>query len=160
MPVGSNSDDSNLRRAFRIIGTANVVIAAIGLTQLFVNVVGYVLLPASFIDQYGPFMRPRFLAMSIATGLLLVPLAYLGIQLFRRRRNAIMLCNILFTIEIVYFLVFWRTWGLGFSPFTPQVILSGLFNAGLALQVVTAYPVIGLILLNANKMTASAPSTE
>ncbi|MBZ5702794.1 MAG: hypothetical protein LAN84_13225 [Acidobacteriia bacterium] len=138
----------------RVLGIANLVLAGLGLTQLVVTVVGYYGLPASFIDEYAPFARHRFPAMSIAATLLLLPLAYAGIQLLRRKRHAIAFCGVLFVVETIYFAVLLSTWSLGLCPLSPLVILAGLMNGGLALQIVTAYPIIGLVLLSRARRVA------
>lgn len=155
MAVPSSLDDIKPSRALGTVGVANVMIAGVGLAQLFLNVLGYRVLPPSFVDQYAPFTRHRFAATSIATAFLLVLLAYGGISLLRRKRQAVTFSNVVFLVEIVYFVVLWRTWSLKLSPLNPVVIHVGLFNAGLALQLVTGYPVIGLILLNIHRQSAS-----
>lgn len=153
MTVPRGLNDLNILRARLIVGASNVIIAGIGLAQLCLNVVGYLLLPASFINKYGPFMRFRFPAMSVATVLLLVPLAYGGIQLLRHNGHSTVVSNTVFAAEIVYFIVFLSTWSGALSPFKLALILPGLFNAGLALQLATAYPVFGLILLNIQSLS-------
>jgi hypothetical protein len=72
----------------RIVGIANLLFAIIGLAQLLMNIIGYVSLPVSFLDQYGSFTRDRFKVMSIATIVLLVPLAYEGVGLVKCKRNS------------------------------------------------------------------------
>jgi hypothetical protein len=132
----------------RIVGIANLLFAVIGLGQLLWNIIGYVHLPVSFLDQYGSFARGRFKVMSIATIVLLVPLAYAGVGLVKRKRNFIVLSNIVFGAELVFFVGLFVTWNFALAPLTPSVIKLGLFNIGFALQVVTIFPVMGLFILN------------
>lgn len=151
MAAGTSLKDQRDPDTLRILGAVNLLISGVGLIQLVVNVVAYHGLPPWFIDEYGPFMRQRFPAMATASALLLGPLAYTGIQLVRRKRHAVLLCNVVFLAEITYFVFLWRTWSLGLSLFSPIVIIAGLMNIGLALQIVTAYPIIGLILLGVSR---------
>ena len=85
--------------------------------------------------------------MALASLALLVPLGAAGFFLLRRRMDAIVLCEIVFTLEIVYFVFFWYRWPLGVSPLNLAMVAAGLFNPGLFLQFVTAYPIIGIISL-------------
>lgn len=142
------------RVLLRIVGTANLIFASVGLLQLLANVVGYITLPSAFLDKYGIFMRHRFPVMSIATVAFLVPLAYGGIGLLRSRPSSVLLCDIIFVTELFYFLVLLGTWNFSLSPFNPVVVQMGLFNSGLALQLVTAYPIVGLIIINLDRLQA------
>src|SRR6202041_240576 len=118
----------------KLVGLMNLAIAIPGLLQLILNVVGYYKIPPSFTDEYGPFMRHRFPAMSVATALLLPSLAILGILLLRGIKQAPALCSAFFAIEAVYFVIFLARWNMGLSPLNPVVIALGLTNAGIAIQ--------------------------
>lgn len=133
--------------AVRFVGIANLAIAAIGLIALIENVNAFHIFSEWFISEYGPSIG-KFHRLSEASALLLVLLAYSGVQLLRRIRHAMALCNVLFVAEIAYFLILWLTWTLPFRPLSPIAVVTGLMNAGIALQIVTVYPVIGLILLS------------
>jgi hypothetical protein len=136
----------------RIVGAGNLICASIGLIQLSLNVVGYVRLPSAFISQYGPFMRHRFPAMSVATILFLVPLAYAGIGLLRCAHRMVRLSNIIFGAELIFFILLLGTWNFALSPFSGLVVRLGLLNGGFMLQIITAYPIAGLILLNLDSL--------
>jgi hypothetical protein len=144
-----DSADGPASRVPRAIGGLNLLIAALGLIQLVFNVIGYFGLGQPFLNVYAPFMTysHRFSVMSIVTAALLVPLGLLGIQLRRGRPGALTLAIIFFVTEIVCLAAILATWNLGVSWLSPFVIASGLMNGGLALQIVTAYPLLALLLL-------------
>ena len=131
----------------RILGTLNLIFGGLGLIALLFNAVGYHGLPASFIQEYGPFMPKPFHEMVIASVILLPLLVLVGILLWRANRSAVVLCGMVFVAELIYFVAFWYRWPLGISPLNWPIVATGLLNFGLYLQIVTAYPVIGLILL-------------
>ena len=144
----------------RIVGIANLLFAIIGLAQLLLNIIGYVRLPVSFLDQYGSFTRGRFNFMAIATIVLLVPLACAGVGLLRCKRNSVVLSNIVFGVELLFFVGLFLTWNFALGPLSPSVISLGLFNIGLALQVVTIFPIVGLLVLNKEFLWRSREPTE
>jgi hypothetical protein len=149
--VSSKIDRIQYGRGLQVIAWANLFIAVVGLAQLLYNLVGYFFLPLKFWEQYGGSLRRPFVTMSVASGLLLTALAIGGVSLLGRSRGAIRYTNVIFVVEILYFALFWSTWSIKLSPFNFSVITAGLFNIGLVLQVVTAYPVVGLILLNTRR---------
>jgi hypothetical protein len=134
-------------RIERALGMFNLTIASLGLAALLFQVVGYRGLPDSFIQEFGPFMPKPFHEMVIASVILLPLLAFAGFQLRRNSPGARPLCQSLFVLEIAYFAIFWYRWPLGISPLDWSCIAGGLLNLGFYVQIVTAYPVIGLILL-------------
>lgn len=131
----------------RIIGRLNLLFAAFGLAALLINTVGLHGLPDSFIRENASFFPGPFRAMAFASLALLVPLGAAGFFLLRRRMDAIVLCEVVFASEIVYFVFFWYRWPLGVSPLNLAMVAAGLFNPGLFLQFVTAYPIIGIVSL-------------
>jgi hypothetical protein len=137
-----------MNRRERLIGWINLTLAALGYCQLLVNVVGYRALPANFVDEYGTFMRGRFAAMSIMSAILLALLATAGFLLLRRVRRAPGFTAAVFITEILAFAIFCARWTFGLSFLSPSVIATGLMNGAIALQIVTLYPIVGLILLN------------
>lgn len=146
--MGSSSGAGNqLDPSLRTVRGLNLAFASLGFIQLAFNVLGYSGIPASFIDEYGPFMKVRFPVTCATTGLLLGAMAYAGIRLSRRDRSSINLCRGVFVAEILFFAIFFWSWSLPFSPLRPVSIAAGLMNGALAVQLVTAYPVVGLVLL-------------
>ena len=137
-----------MNRREQVIGWINLTLAALGYCQLLVNIVGYRGLPASFVDEYGPFMRGRFATMSIMSAILLTLLATTGFLLLRRIRRAAGFATAGFIIEVLAIAIFCARWSFGLSFLSPPVIATGLMNGAIALQIVTLYPIVGLILLN------------
>lgn len=131
----------------RIIGRLNLFFAVLGLLALLINAVGLRGLPDSFIQENAPFFPRPFRAMAFASLALLVPLGAAGFFLLRRRKDAIVICELVFVSEIVYFVFFWYRWPLAISPLSIAIVAAGLFNPGLFLQFMTAYPIIGIISL-------------
>lgn len=151
-PTTTNSVDVR-----RLVAIMNLCLAGVGLIQLAVNVSGYQKLPMRFINEYGPFMKEMFPRMSLATGIFLPALALAGIQLLLHKRYAVVLCNMVFVAESVFFIIVLSSWSFGLSPLNPLVIAIGLMNSGLALQIIFAYPVVGLFLINLRRFTPSVP---
>jgi hypothetical protein len=146
--MGDESPDSRgallTLHALRVL---NLVFAGVGLLAAVANLVGRYSLPDSFISEYAPFVQYRLPMMAMASICLSLLLAYAGQQLRRQSHRAILLCQITFAVEILYLLMVWSSWRFPFSMLAPAVVAAGLLNLGLALQVVTAYPLIGLVLL-------------
>jgi hypothetical protein len=134
-------------RIERVLGTFNLTFASLGLAALLVQVVGYRGLPDSFIQEYAPFAPRPFHEMVIASVILLPLLGYAGFQLRRNGPGARAICCAVFVVEIAYIAIFWYRWTLGVSPLHWSFVACGLLNLGLYLQIVTAYPIVGLILL-------------
>ena len=127
----------------RLLGVLNLVFAGVGLIALLINAVGLFGLPPSFTGGLARF----FFRMGFASLVLLPSLAYAGTQLLRRNPRASVLCSAVFVVETAFLLVYWLTWKIPISPVSVTAITGGFMNLGLALQIVTAYPVVGLILL-------------
>lgn len=127
----------------RLLGIFNLLFAGVGIVDLFIKMVGFFGLPSSFTEGMSRFTY----RMAIASVLLLPSLAYAGIQLLRRSPRASVLCSVVFCVETVFLLVLWLFWRLPSSPLSIVAVGAGFMNLGLALQIVTGYPVIGLILL-------------
>ncbi len=137
--------------SLRKIGIINALVASLGLIGLLINVLGYYGLPRSFIETYASFMSRDFASTSIVSALLLLALGFAGIQLMRHAGHAILISQALFVIEILYFvilLVRWKLpWTLMTCPVSPFIVATGLVNVGLALQLVTGYPVWALVVV-------------
>jgi len=135
-----------------VIGWINLILAGLGYCQLAVNVVGYYSLPKSFIDEYGPFMRGRFPAMSMVAAFLLAGLAIAGFMLLRKKKHAIEFCSAFFLLEIIVITIACARWR-PFFVVSPLVIWVGLMNGAIALQIVTLYPVLALVTLHLKRST-------
>lgn len=156
----TNEASPHVVRGARALGILNLFFAGIGLLALLINLVGYHGLPSSFTGQ-SPFFYRTLFPMSTASFLLLIFLAYAGIQLLRRSRLALTLCCVAFLAEIAFFVVFWAVfWRLPFSPLSVVAVAAGLTNLGLALQAVTGYPVIGLVWLRVGRRKLGGASAS
>jgi hypothetical protein len=129
-----------------VIGIFNLGFAVLGLTALVINITGYLSLPQSFLQEYGSFVGNRVWLMALFSAVILPPLAFTGIQLLRKRRSVLLACQLIFLIEIVFFVLILATWRFPFSVVSLLgCVASGLMNLGFALQIITAYPLIGLM---------------
>jgi hypothetical protein len=134
----------------QVLGWINLTLATMGLVQLLMNIVGVRILGDGFIAEYGGGVRNFYhglAVMSVATFILLVPLGLLGILLVRGNARAPTLSKVFFIVETASFVWILWTWNMPFSHVLLSTIIFGLMNAGVGLQIVTAYPLIALILL-------------
>ena len=130
-----------------MIGLLNLTIAFVGLMHLALTMSAVRILGMEFIQENGSLLLHRLEYMSAATILFLVPLGVLGYLLYRGRTNVTRLSIIFFASEALLFgLLVWR-WDFVFSPFSFPVVMTGLMNFGILVQIVTAYPIVCLILL-------------
>jgi hypothetical protein len=144
--MANTTTDAYVIWAGRVLGVLNLLFAGVGLIALLINFVGFRHLPSSFTGE-SPFLYRAFYPMSAASLLLLAFLAYSGVQLLRRASFASALCAVVFWAEIIFLIVFCVAWRLPFSPVSTVAVAAGLTNLGLALQLITGYPVLGLIAL-------------
>lgn len=129
-------------------GVANVAFAVAGLA-LTVPVM------LSFHRTFGPsanepYFSQAFFIMSSANVIFNALLGLAGVYLIRRTLKAVMFCNFLFPLEIVYFIslgAFWLDPRIGMSVGAA----TGIANMGISLQIITGYPIIALIGLNIAK---------
>jgi len=145
----------------RAIGWINLVIAGLGLLQLAMNVIGYSALGHEFVEKYGPFMveNHRFARMSFTAIILLLPLGVAGCLLLLKIRHATTFTIVFFVLDIAVLAWTLSTWSMPFLFIDPTMIAIGLMNGGLALQIVTGYPLIALILLVKNVRETRAGGT-
>ena len=126
-------------------GVANVAFAVAGLA-LTIPVI------LSFHRTFGPspnepYFSQAFFVMSSVNVIFDALLGLAGVYLIRRRLRAVTFSNILFPLEIVYFISLGALW------LSPSIGISvgaatGIANMGLSLQMMTGYPIIALIGLN------------
>ena len=137
----------------RILGITNLALATLGLVQLMVNTVSARILGDRFMNEYAGVVnyRREFEVMSVATVVLLVPLGLLGFLHVRGHRRAAVASKIFFFVETASFVLILWIWRMPLFPVSPlsvaMMLIIGVINAGIALQIVTAYPLIGFILL-------------
>lgn len=107
------------------------------------------------LEEPAYYMQAYFAQVSVNLACLLA-LAFAGLLLFRLERRGFLICNWLFSFEIVYFLALaWGGLSLSMSGNTIAASIgeslattAGTANMGLSLQLLTAYPVIALLVLN------------
>lgn len=103
----------------------------------------------------APYDIQAFYVMTALDFVSLVLLAAAGLYLLSRNRRGLLLCNVVFIYEITSF-IFGVLLGLGFSMAGGKWALvgmsvaaaGGIGNMGTSPQLLTGYPVIGLIVLN------------
>jgi len=135
-----------------LVGYCNLLFATLGIAHGALTGIGYSALPDTFIREYGPFMtyHHRFAVMECFSFGLLLPLFVLGVLLVKRElktQSVLVASKGWFVVEILCFVIILWNWNLGLSPLSLPVIACGLMNVGLALQMVTAYPLIALAVL-------------
>ena len=126
-------------------GIANMLYALVGL---------YCAIPGLLVfytrlepDPQAPYIAQAFLTMTSINIVFLVCLVVTGLYLIRRTFRVILFCNVLFALEIVYFFGISMLW---LHPHLGPSIgaATGIGNMGIALQIMTGYPIIALIVLN------------
>jgi len=133
----------------RTIGLLNLTIAFLGLMHLALTTSALRILGEEFVREFGSFLlrNNRLEYMSAATILCLVPLAVFGYFLYQGKTIVIRASIIFFAGEVLLFaFLLWR-WDFLLSPFSYPVVMMGLMNFGIFIQIVTAYPLICIILL-------------
>lgn len=131
----------------RIVGALNLFLSIVGLGALAFQTWAFSLFPPEVVGEKGTSFPVAFRTMQWGALLLLIPLAYAGVQLLRLRVKAIALCNAIFIAEIVYIGALWVARPWIFTPSLALAVRSGLLNISFALQIITAYPVLALISL-------------
>jgi hypothetical protein len=159
----SSIEDDNRRpvviAAMWIFGAANLWFAARGSWFVYMTLRGYAQVSKMAPD---PAIRPPgfFTAFFILTGINVILLALLvcgGILLFLVRAKGIAICNAVFAAELIVFF---------FPSFTRPGFMNAFSaakavgNMGIAPQLLTAYPVLGLVILNLvrRRLHRTAPS--
>ena len=133
-------------RRTRIIGIANAVLAAVGLAKLAFDAWGFhVMVP---VLDIGPIITHAVRVMQILTMFLLPAQAVAGIALLSSYRNGVTICNGVFLAESICFVMILLRWNLPVPPLSAVAIQSGLMNLGVAIEIVTGYPIVGLLVLN------------
>jgi hypothetical protein len=134
---------------FRVFGVANLVAA--GLCVCF-TIMGIIGLAASNLrnSAQSPYFLEAFVAMVAINITFEIMLAIAGVRLWQTRREGLAICNVLFPVEAVYFLIIVILW----SQAVPESVslsvagATGIGNGALVLQWSTGYPIIALVVLN------------
>jgi hypothetical protein len=132
---------------FRLIGLLNISFAALGLGALALQSWAFSLYPPEVTGSEGTPVRLAFRTAQLCSIVLLPALGYCGVKLMRLSAKLIIPCAFLFAAEIAYWGLSRLVWPWIFSPNILAATRSGLLNLGFALQILTGYPVLGLIAL-------------
>jgi len=133
---------------YRVFAIGNVLVVLIGL--LF-------LLPTAWSVRIGAVENAPansnfaiwFWSMTSVNVCLLALLVVGGVHLFRLRPSGVTICNAVFVGEIVYFFVIGFLWSALRGPISMGLAeATGVGSMGLSPQVISGYPLIGLICLN------------
>jgi hypothetical protein len=132
---------------FRGVGVLNILFAIIGLGALALQSWAFSLLPSSVTGAEGDSVRLAFRIAQFSSVAFFPAIAYSGAKLLRLKTKFIKPCAFLFIAEIVYICLSAALWPWIFSRGVPIAMRSGLMNAGFGLQILTGYPLLGLIAL-------------
>ena len=138
------------RRIFKGFGFANIFLSLIGLLLLMATAAAFLFIPHDFITGNFAFFGYFFTVMVIFNLIFLACLFITGWLLLKGAGRAVLFCNILFVVELVYFYSLQALSGIPGSQFSPSlVVASGLGNTGLLVQILPYYPFAALLGLNA-----------
>jgi hypothetical protein len=132
----------------RLFGVANIVFVATGVVALTFQIWASNLFQAELVGKGSSVIWGANRVGQIAAGLFLVLLAYASARLLQRKADAIRVTSVILAAELAYIAV--AGLFLCLSLGSLELTLKGaiIFNLGIAPQILTGYPVIGLILLN------------
>lgn len=138
------------RRILRGIGIANILFAVFG---GFLAARGVAqILPRLRDSPIEPYEREVYCIMTLVDLCCLLVLSVGGIYLSRLHRIGLKICNIVFAVEIAWFLAgAWIPLALGgrWAPLGDSIAAAGGIGAvGTGPQIITGYPVLALIFLN------------
>jgi len=134
---------------FRITGFASLLVSSVGALATILDVVG-VGLSGFKHDSLAPYFDSLFWVMIAMNFAFAVALAIAGLRLLQNRTQGLIICNVLFPVEVAYFLVVSHA-RLPGVPDTLQKSLtfaSYMSNAGTVVQWTTGFPIVALIALN------------
>lgn len=134
---------------FRAFGAASVLLASFGAVFTIFDVITFGMGGLKS-DSADPYLLQVFWTMIAINLLFEIALALAGIRLWQLRRLGLIICDALFPAEILYFLALSVSRFPGVSEgLKMSITFAGyLANTGLALQWITAFPLIALVALN------------
>lgn len=141
------------RKVVPALGTINILLGLAGIYALWAEFYIFTHNPHDFVHR-APYLDEAFHATAAVDLVCLVTIIVGGILLLRIRRSGRVICNLLFSFEIAYWL-FIAALGLipgGSGSFTPVIrsvaAAAVLGNLGMGPQMISAYPIIALVVLN------------
>jgi len=137
-------------RVLKGIGFANFFFSLIGFVSLFCILIAFSFFSKhEFFDQKLPFFNSIYIIMITFNLAFLLGLGITGFALLRGSIRSVMLCNILFFLEITYFYSLKMLLRLPEFQHSPNLMFVwGIGNAGIGLQVLPFYPIIAIVVLN------------
>ncbi len=139
----------------RVFSLTNILQAAAG---FFLISNGFFRVAARFESTGRQYALLPYYLMAMVNLAFLLGLVVGSVYLWRLRARGLHMCNLLFVCELAYWLLIWRLSSVprssGNGTTMIQLLCRGLDdaavmgNAGLWPQIVTLYPIFGLILLN------------
>lgn len=137
----------------RLFGVLNVFFVGIGLFLLSQSVLLFWVRPAEPFD--AAYFAEAYYASTAINLCFLLGLLFTAYPLWQREQRGLWLCNLVFACEIVYILGRSIIGDLAFSPSqrAAEIGMSvaqtdGIGSMGIALQMLSGYPVIALVVLN------------
>jgi hypothetical protein len=134
---------------FRVFGGGNVLLAGAAACLTLMAVVGLAMSTLRNTPN-APYFLQAFTAMTAINLTFEIMLAAAGVRLWQKRPEGLTICNVLFPVEVLYFLVITV---LSFPAFPRTSTMSlagatGIGNVGLVVQWITGYPIVALVVLN------------
>lgn len=143
----SNRDSSAAARIYSVFGLLNLVFAGLGLLSMVADAWGFFALPPGLTSP-GDLIHRVFFAAKAVEICILTPLALAGFRLLKGGGQGILISSIVFLTEISCLVVLWIFHGQLISRIVTLFVFRGITNIGFAVQMWTAYPLVGLVLLN------------
>ena len=134
-----------LRYVLRGFGVLNIVFSLLG-AYVAIQTLSSVKFLSNTPDT--PIVVQAFYLMTSINLLLLGALAIGGFLLLRSGAHAVEFCNIIFAVEIAYYIMTLLPWWRHGDLSRSLIAASGIGNVGIAPQEVTLYPIVGLVVLN------------
>ncbi len=143
-----------MKRLIQLFGFLGVVLGAFGLILIAAGIVRFI--QRSQVIEGSPYASEAFYGFSFVSALFDLVLVYVGFLLWRIDDRGLRVANVLFPAELLYWILTptiqlfllmsktERTAQIGHS----MASAGGIGDIGLTPQLVTAFPLVGLIVLN------------
>jgi len=145
----------------KLFGVGNLVVALWGGWFAYITVRNYLRITSSRPGLDPPNFAAVFFTLTCVNVTLLAVVFCAGVFLLRRRTIGVVLCNIAFSLEIGFFIaqvVLEMTLPSAISD--SLAAAGGVGNMGIAPQILTGYPVVGLVALNLARRCLKSETVE
>ncbi|MGA8071963.1 MAG: hypothetical protein WB995_00725 [Candidatus Acidiferrales bacterium] len=134
---------------FRVFGVGNLLLAGVA-ACLTLLAVGGLAMSTLRNTPDAPYFLQVFATMTAINLTFEIMLAIAGVRLWQKRPEGVAICNVLFPVEVLYFL---GVTVLSFPAFPKTSTMSlagatGIGNVSLVVQWITGYPIVALVVLN------------